>query len=197
MQTPSLAILNPRVLRLRRRKILTGFPEYGFAYFQSSIALLGSISAPVSRLPRGTSAAMRLALLLLPLAWATDDHINKFLSRMGNDTLPPDSHVSTPALAEAWLQRGLTARDANAFEGAVRAQWRAAFHAVPRAVLAPPRERAAPVGGLRFELRVRQRSAPRVFSRPLLPRRRGRGQGPAGLGRHRRAAGVFRRCGAG
>jgi len=72
---------------------------------------------------------MRLALLLLPLAWATDDHINKFLSRMGNDTLPPDSHVSTPALAEAWLQRGLTARDANAFEGAVRAQWRAAFHA--------------------------------------------------------------------
>lgn len=71
---------------------------------------------------------MRLALLL-PLAYATDDHINKFLSRMGNDTLPPDSHVSTPALAEAWLQRGLTARDANAFEGAVRAQWRAAFHA--------------------------------------------------------------------
>ena len=73
---------------------------------------------------------MRLALLL-PLAYAADDHIKpaEFLSKWGTDELPPDATISTPALAEAWMKRGLKARDAGALEAAVRAQWRGAFHA--------------------------------------------------------------------
>ena len=73
---------------------------------------------------------MRLALLL-PLAYAADDHIKpaEFLSKWGTDELPPDASISTPALAEAWMKRGLKARDAGALEAAVRAQWRGAFHA--------------------------------------------------------------------
>jgi len=73
---------------------------------------------------------MRLALLL-PLAYATDDHIKpaEFLTKWGTDTLPEDATISTPALAEAWMKRGLKARDAGALEAAVRAQWRGAFHA--------------------------------------------------------------------
>jgi hypothetical protein len=80
---------------------------------------------------------MRLALLL-PFAYASDDHYAteddhikpaEFMSRWGTDTLPDDASISTPALAEAWMKRGLKARDAGALEAAVRAQWRGAFHA--------------------------------------------------------------------
>ena len=73
---------------------------------------------------------MRLALLLL-LAYAAEDHIKpaEFLSKWGTDELPPDASISTPSLAEAWMKRGLKARDAGALEAAVRAQWRGAFHA--------------------------------------------------------------------
>ena len=70
--------------------------------------------------------------LLLPLlAYAADDHIKpaEFLSKWGTDELAPDATISTPALAEAWMKRGLKARDAGALEAAVRAQWRGAFHA--------------------------------------------------------------------
>merc|ERR1719409_1541979 len=80
---------------------------------------------------------LRLALLL-PLVYATDDHYAteddhikpaEFMSRWGTDTLPEDATISTPSLAEAWMKRGLKARDAGALEAAVRAQWRGAFHA--------------------------------------------------------------------
>ena len=94
------------------------------------------IGAPTNAALIGTAICkaappMRWLLLLPLLAHATDDHIKpaEFLSKWGTDELPPDASISTPALAEAWMKRGLKARDAGALEAAVRAQWRGAFHA--------------------------------------------------------------------
>ena len=83
-----------------------------------------SVGCPKTSLAE-TMVIMRLALLL-PLAHAADDHIKpaEFLTKWGTDTLPEDATISTPALAEAWMKRGLKARDAGALEAAVRAQWR-------------------------------------------------------------------------
>ena len=64
-----------------------------------------SVGCPKTSLAE-TMVIMRLALLL-PLAYAADDHIKpaEFLSKWGTDELPPDATISTPSLAEAWMKR--------------------------------------------------------------------------------------------
>ena len=62
---------------------------------------------------------------------------------------------------------------------------------VLRALLAPFGQRAAPVGGLRPQLRVRRRGAPRALARVLSSEGCARGQGAPGPGRHRRAGGLL------